>query len=484
MRIHSAPAARLRAHGSHVAVLSAACGLLLSLPLFLLLGSFAMLFLPAAARADETCNSPYMAGLITGQEDYVHVWTLGVAGLGDGSDKLVTIDANPKSASYGKVIGSVSVGGRGEAHHMGFTDDRKYLWAGRLDDNKIFVFDVGTDPARPKLVRTIDDLAQKSGFTGPHTFYAIPGRMLIGFLSNAKDHGGATGLAVYNNKGEFVGKQAVPAGALNGGNGVKGVKGVQAANAVKGDGYGYDIAINPQKNVMLTSSFTGQNNYMAELGKLIADPAAMKQFGNTMVLWDAKTMQPKQVFATPGAPLEIRWSLKPGDNWAITASALTSKLWLVKQDAGGAWQAKDVAAIGDPAKTPLPVDISIAADGKSLWVNTFMDGKTRLFDLSNPEKPKQVYEKQTGKQVNMVSQSWDGKRVYVTSSLLANWDKKGDDNEQFLKLYSWNGKELKEQFKVDFTKEKLGRAHHMKFTARPVATASVDGSGARLAAAR
>ena len=24
-----------------------------------------------------------------------------------------------------------------------------------------------------------------------------------------------------------------------------------------GDGYGYDIAINPQKNVMLTSSFTG-----------------------------------------------------------------------------------------------------------------------------------------------------------------------------------------------------------------------------------
>ncbi len=47
------------------------------------------------ARADETCNSPYMSGLIKGQEDYVHVWTLGVAGMGDGFDKLVTIDANP-----------------------------------------------------------------------------------------------------------------------------------------------------------------------------------------------------------------------------------------------------------------------------------------------------------------------------------------------------------------------------------------------------
>ena len=87
-----------------------------------------------------------MSGLIKGQEDFVHVWTLGVPGLGDGSDKLVTIDANPASKTYGKVIHKISVGGRGEAHHMGFTDDRKYLWAGGLDDSKIYVFDVGTDP--------------------------------------------------------------------------------------------------------------------------------------------------------------------------------------------------------------------------------------------------------------------------------------------------------------------------------------------------
>src|SRR6266566_6401647 len=46
------------------------------------------------ARADETCMSPYMPK-ITGQEDYVYVWTLGIEGVGDGSDKLVTIGANP-----------------------------------------------------------------------------------------------------------------------------------------------------------------------------------------------------------------------------------------------------------------------------------------------------------------------------------------------------------------------------------------------------
>ena len=415
----------------------------------------------APAYADETCNSPYTTRLIKGQESYLHVWTLGVKGLGDGSDKLVTVDVEPGSKTFGKVIHQLSVGGRGEAHHTGFTDDRKHLWAGRLDDNKIFVFDIGTNPAKPKLVQTIADFESKTGLVGPHTFYALPGRMLIGALSNAKDHGGPTGLAVYNNKGKFVEKYAMP-------------KDMPAIGG--GDGYGYDIGINPQKNMMLTTSFTGWTNYMMDLGKLINDAAAMKNFGNTVVQWDLKAMQPKKVFAVPGAPLEVRWSLNGTDNWAVTATALTSKLWVMKQDAAGEWQAKEVATIGDPSKIPLPVDISITADGKGLWVNTFMDGKTRYFDMSNPDAPKQTYEKVTGKQVNMVSQSWDGKRVYLTSSLLANWDKKGADNEQFLRGYTWDGKELASTFDIDFNALKLGRAHHMKFSgkATPVASSKAE----------
>ncbi len=415
------------------------------------------------AHADETCNSPYTTRLIKGQEHFLHVWTLGMKGLGDGSDKLVTVDVRPGSKTYGQVVHSLSVGGRGEAHHMGFTDDRRYLWAGRLDDNKIFVFDVGTQPAKPRLVRTITDFAATTGYVGPHTFYALPGRMLVQGLSNTKDHGGATGLAIFNNQGKLVSKHDMPIGDTPAG---------------RGDGFGYDIGINPQKNVMLTSSFTGWTNYMMDMGKLLQDAEAMKRFGNTMALWDVKSMKPLKVFEVPGAPLEIRWSLAGNDNWAVTATALTSKLWLIKQDDKGEWQAKAVADIGDPSKVPLPVDISITADGKGLWVNTFMDGTTRYFDMSNPEAPKQVYAKVTGKQMNMVSQSWDGKRVYVTSSLLANWDKKGEDNEQVLRAYDWDGKELKPTFELDFNKLELGRAHHMKFSAE-----SDKSAGARTDAA-
>jgi selenium-binding protein 1 len=409
-----------------------------------------------AARADETCNSPYISKLIKGQEDYVYVWTLGVEGLGDGSDKLVTVDVNPKSKSYGKVLNSVSTGTRAEAHHMGFTDDRRHIWAGGLSESRIWVFDIATDPAKPKLVQTIRDLDAKSGYLGPHTYYALPGRMLVQALSNTKDKGGVTGMVLYSNQGKQLASYAMP---TDGG----------------GDGYGYDLAVNPKKNVMLTSSFTGYANYMRPLGELIKDGEAMKKFGSTMVAWDLKAMKPQKVFKVPGAPLEIRWSLNPKDNWAITAAALTSKLWLVKQDGKGEWIAKEVGTIGDPSKIPLPVDISITRDGKGLWVNTFMDGKTRYFDLSNPEAPKQTYEKATGKQVNMISQSWDGKRVYITSSLLANWDKGGADNEQFVRGFAWDGKELAQKFEVDFTREKLGRAHHMKLGSKALRSAAAGG---------
>ena len=407
-------------------------------------------------NADETCQSPYMAK-ITGQEDFVYVWTLGMQGLGDEQDKLVTVDVNPTSPGYGKVVNTLSVGGRNEAHHSGFTDDRKFLWAGGLDTNKIFIFDVHTDPKKPVLVKTISDFVAKSGgIVGPHTTYALPGRMMITGLSNNKDHGGRTALVEYTNEGKYIATHWTPTDS-------------NLQGAVKtgdyADGYGYDVRVLPRRNAMFTSSFTGWSNYMMDFGKMLKDAEAMKHFGNTVVQWDLHARQPKKVFDVPGAPLEIRCAWDTNHNYCFTSTALTSKIWLIYQDKQGEWQSKEVADIGDPSKIPLPVDISIQSDDNLLWVNTFMDGKTRAFDISNPFKPTQIFEQKIGAQVNMVSSSWDGKRLYYTSSLLANWDKKGDDNEQYFKLYHWNGKQLSEQFSIDFIKEKLGRAHQMRFGA-------------------
>ncbi len=406
-----------------------------------------------AAHADETCMSPYMAR-ITGQEEYVYVWTLGIAGLGDGSDKLVTVDVKPGSPSYGKVIHSHSVGGRHEAHHGGFTDDRRHMWLAGLDSSKIFIFDVKSNPASPAHVKTLDNVAKETGgATGPHGAYALPGRMLVPCLSNSRDQGGRTALVEYSNEGRYLATHWQPTDAEPRG----------ASIDKLADGYGYDARVLPRKNVMLSSSFTGCSNYMMDFGKLVQDAEAMKRFGQTMVLWDFHTRKPRQVFHVPGAPLEIRWASGEKHNYAFSATALTSKLWLVYEDAKGLWQAKAVCDIGDPSKMPLPVDISLSADDSILFASCFGDGKVRVIDVSDPHQPRQIHEEAIGRQVNMVSQSWDGKRLYFTSSLLANWDKQGDDNEQFFKAYAWNDRKLKQQFAIDFKAAKLGRPHHMLF---------------------
>src|SRR5438045_8949494 len=164
----------------------------------------------SAMRADETCSSPYLAR-IEGQEEFIYVWTLGVEGLGDGSDKLVTVDVKPGSPNYGKVISSASVGGRNEAHHGGFTDDRRQLWLAGLENSKLFIFDVHTDPAKPRYVKTIDNFEKTTGGAlGPHGAYALPGRVLIPCLSNAKDHGGKTALVEYGNDGNYIATHWLP----------------------------------------------------------------------------------------------------------------------------------------------------------------------------------------------------------------------------------------------------------------------------------
>jgi selenium-binding protein 1 len=65
----------------------------------------------------------------------------------------------------------------------------------------------------------------------------------------------------------------------------------------------------------------------------------------------------------------------------------------------------------------------------------------------------------------MASSAWSGERVYYTSSLLGNWDKKGEDDEQYFKAYNFDGEKLTEQFAIDFYEQKLGRAHQMRFGA-------------------
>src|SRR5947208_11866847 len=152
--------------------------------------------LAALAPADaETCLSPFVKRLDR-PEKYLYVFCVDADAKDD--DFLLVIDVDIESPKYGKVLRKLDLGSSGnETHHFGYTDDRTHIWGCSLFSNRVFVIDVATDPKKPKLVKTFDS-SEKTGLTGPHSPYALPGRMLLSFLGG-KDGGTPAGLAEFNN---------------------------------------------------------------------------------------------------------------------------------------------------------------------------------------------------------------------------------------------------------------------------------------------
>ena len=96
---------------------------------------------------------------------------------------------------------------------------------------------------------------------------------MISGLSTTKTFGGRTALVEYTNDGMYVATYHMPHD--------ENLYGATKTGQIA-DGYGYDVRALPRRNVMITSSFTGWNNYMMNLGKLMGDSEAMKRFGNTV----------------------------------------------------------------------------------------------------------------------------------------------------------------------------------------------------------
>src|SRR4029450_12337583 len=130
---------------------------------------------------------------VTGQQDYIYVCTLGVKGVADGNDSMVTVDVNPASSRYGQIVHRAPVPGQHEAHHAGFTDDRRFLWAGGLDTSQIFIFDVASNPARPKLVKTIKVLlVDRDGYVrNAHSAGFLVPALVVNDIRTVLERGGA-----------------------------------------------------------------------------------------------------------------------------------------------------------------------------------------------------------------------------------------------------------------------------------------------------
>src|ERR1700687_1734343 len=166
------------------------------------LALFAALFLDVPAEA-KTCLPPFVKRLDR-PEKYLYVFC--VDADAKDNDFLAVIDVEPESKQYGKILYQLDLGSSGnETHHFGFTDDRTHIWGCSLFSSRVFIIDVADNPAKPKLERVLDELPKETGLSGPHSPYALPGRMLLSCLGD-KEGGLPAGLAEFTNDGKFVRK--------------------------------------------------------------------------------------------------------------------------------------------------------------------------------------------------------------------------------------------------------------------------------------
>ncbi len=394
---------------------------ILSAVLVLLVGLLSVALVPA-----ETCLSPFVKRMER-PEKYLYVFC--VDADAKDNDFLAVIDVDAKSPTYGEILHQLDLGSAGnETHHFGFTDDRTHIWGCSLFSNRLFVIDVASDPARPKLVKSFDS-AEKTGLTGPHSPYALPGRMLISFLGG-KDGGMPAGLAEFTNDGTFIRKFELPKDAP----------------------YGYDVAINPDLNRMVTSSFTPPETIANRWRRWISNTSATNCWSGTSAL--AKCCRRSRPAA---APLECRWSLAKDANHGYCNCA-----WRIPSGSGKAMPrtATRRASCATPANCrPISASRRTAVSVRQL----LRLRRSAAMGRERSEKAETLVSTvKPGVQPNMLHLTGDGKRMYVTNSLLSTMDRSDDFWVRLIRVGP-DGMKMDPKFKVDLTKFKTGpaRGHDM-----------------------
>jgi methanethiol oxidase len=386
----------------------------------LLLGGSA----PATA---ETCLSPFVKRLDR-PEKILYVFC--VDADAKNNDFLAVIDVNVDSPTYGQITYQLDLGSSGnETHHFGFTDDRTHIWGCSLFSSRIFIIDVASNPAQPKVEKILEDVPAQTGLAGPHSPYALPGRMLLSFLS-AKDGGLPAGLAEFTNDGKFIRRLDLPKDAP----------------------YMYDVAVQPDLNRMVTSSFTPMGNYKKPMAQM-----DFKDFGKELLVWDFRDRKVLTKLTTGAAPLECRWSLKKDANFGFTNCALDDSIWLWEGSDDGSYSARKLCATGK-----LPADLRESPDGKYLYVSCFFSNEVQQWDVSDLKNPKLTSSVVPGVQPNMMHVTGDGKRMYITNSLLSTLDHAGTFWVRLAHIGP-DGIKMDPFFNVDLNKLKTGpaRGHDM-----------------------
>jgi selenium-binding protein 1 len=433
---------------------------------------------PGFATPRDAIRSPrekllYTVGLYTGTEVKA-------------PDFLATVDVDPKSSRYCQVIHRLPMPHLGdELHHFGWnacsschgdaSKSRRYLVIPGIFSSRIYVVDA-IDPATPRLHKVIEpeEIKKKTKLSSPHTSHCLAdGRMMIAMLGDAEGNAPG-GFLLLDDEFNIAGRWE---------------------NKAEGMKFNYDFWYQPRHNVMVSSEWAAPKTYRSGF-----DPKDVEagKYGQQIHFWDWKArniVHTEDLGDAGRIPLEVRFHHDPDSSHGYVGAALSSAIWHWYKTPAGRWKVEKVIQV-DPVPHegwPFPVpglitDILVSMDDCYLYFSDWLHGDIRQYDIGDPRHPKltgQVWvggvlgrepsvknRKLTGGP-QMMQLSLDGRRLYVTNSILSVWDnqfypdiaKYGSYLMQIDCDPEHGGMKVNENFFVDFGKEPLGpaRAHEMRF---------------------
>jgi selenium-binding protein 1 len=369
-------------------------------------------------------------------------------------DAMTVVDVDPRSPTYGQVVGRTELPYAGdELHHFGWNAcssalcpyaphphvERRYLVVPGLRSSRIYIMDTKPDPRNPRIVKVIEpsEVAQRAGYSRPHTVHCGPDGIYLSALGNPEGDGPGGIFVLDHDTFEVLGRWEVDRGPQF---------------------LAYDFWWHLGYDVMITSEWGTPR--MVENG-VDLDALLNSRYGHHIHVWDLRRR--RHVQALDLGPehqmvLELRPAHDPTKAYGFAGVVLSLKdlsasIWLWHRT-NGTWNVQKVIEIpAEPANPdqlppalkdfkavpPLVTDIALSLGDRFLYVSCWGTGELRQYDVSDPFRPRLTGTVQLGGIVRraphpknpdrplnggpqMVEVSRDGRRVYVTNSLYIPWD--------------------------------------------------------------
>lgn len=400
-------------------------------------------------------------------------------------DYLATIDVDPASPTYSRVVHRTPMPNVGdELHHFGWNacsschgdagKSRRYLVVPGLKSSRIHILDT-QDERAPRLHRVIEpeEVKSKANLSAPHTVHCLAdGHVMISMLGD-RDGNGPGGFLLLDEQFEIAGRWEKRSDAMR---------------------YNYDFWYQPHHNVMVSSEWSAPNTFFHGFNP--ADVSAGK-YGRQIHFWDWSTheiVKSVDLGDEGWIPLEVRFHHDPRSTHGFVGAALGSTMWHWHREDGD-WRVEKIITVppvereGWPFPVPsLITDLLLSLDDRYLYFSNWLHGDIRQYDVSDPANPRLTGQVWCGGVIGrtasvqgkplqggpqMLQLSLDGRRLYVTNSLFSSWDnqfypdmaKAGSYLLQIDCDTEKGGMQINENFYIDFAQEPLGpaRAHEMRY---------------------